>query len=515
MASHGPLSFSRLLRTLVLCSEKAASIARLIKTQYDLFDTLVQRKTGAEANPRFNVDVKTLADVLIQEVVRHDLNETFPGFGVSVFGEENNHFSNIFGESIYIHIPKSMDEMAAVLARVLNHASLSQTLAKAALRPLDSYMSEAAFKQIQPDLDEVTSRLQDDCTWSGFQSHCGVWIDPIDATAEYARGHVVSTCKTDTDIGTSETPTSASTGSPTSSPDHTYLIQKFPGSLINVTVLIGLFDRTSGVPLVGVINQPFYPTVIHPTFVRSSEETHNVPGPNPYCGRICWGFCLDDRIHNAGRIASVSRNFTRLPQHLNWPPSSPTKFCFPDRYVDFCCNLREAGQSRNVLKVACSVVEFDKLKQTFKNWAAAKHSTQKVALLASPGAGLKLLLLALGEVDAYLLTGPNTYFWDTCAAHAILRAQGGGILHLRNALEATHRILLDVPTMDANQLDQSMATLLLNHEIDYSTGEAAHSELDFPHYRNSGGLLAYRDRKLAIKLLFHLDRFLPQSYSSV
>lgn len=63
------------LETLLLCSEKAATIARMIKLQYEAFQSLVQQKCITEANSRFDVDVKTLADVLIQEVIRFDLEK--------------------------------------------------------------------------------------------------------------------------------------------------------------------------------------------------------------------------------------------------------------------------------------------------------------------------------------------------------------------------------------------------------------------------------------------------------
>ncbi|VDP96040.1 unnamed protein product [Trichobilharzia regenti] len=64
----------QLLKSLILCSEKAAVIARLIKKQTNLFQSLIQVKDSSEANLRFSIDVKTLADVLIQEVIKYDLN---------------------------------------------------------------------------------------------------------------------------------------------------------------------------------------------------------------------------------------------------------------------------------------------------------------------------------------------------------------------------------------------------------------------------------------------------------
>ena len=59
------------LQYLVQVSEKAARVARTWKLEDALFDLLVQEKTGEAKNQRFAQDFKTLADVLIQEVVRH------------------------------------------------------------------------------------------------------------------------------------------------------------------------------------------------------------------------------------------------------------------------------------------------------------------------------------------------------------------------------------------------------------------------------------------------------------
>lgn len=58
---------------LIAAAEKAANIARACRREPPLLELLVQRKGTADSNPRFLNDFKTLADVLIQETVRHDL----------------------------------------------------------------------------------------------------------------------------------------------------------------------------------------------------------------------------------------------------------------------------------------------------------------------------------------------------------------------------------------------------------------------------------------------------------
>lgn len=64
-----------LLQALVGVSEKAADIARLCRREQPLFQLLVAEKTGPDRNRRFLQDFKTLADVLIQEVIKHDLGK--------------------------------------------------------------------------------------------------------------------------------------------------------------------------------------------------------------------------------------------------------------------------------------------------------------------------------------------------------------------------------------------------------------------------------------------------------
>lgn len=64
-----------LLRSLINAAEKAANIARICRSNEQLLKLLVQEKTGDEANIRFEHDFKTLADVLIQETIRHDVGE--------------------------------------------------------------------------------------------------------------------------------------------------------------------------------------------------------------------------------------------------------------------------------------------------------------------------------------------------------------------------------------------------------------------------------------------------------
>ncbi|XP_029814267.1 inositol polyphosphate 1-phosphatase-like [Manacus vitellinus] len=88
-----------LLQALVGVSEKAAELARLCRREEPLFQLLVAEKTGPEKNRRFLQDFKTLADVLIQEVIKHDLGKEFPELQGHIHGEESNEFRDVQGES--------------------------------------------------------------------------------------------------------------------------------------------------------------------------------------------------------------------------------------------------------------------------------------------------------------------------------------------------------------------------------------------------------------------------------
>lgn len=56
---------------LLKVSEKAANLARIIRSEQALFELLVEEKKENESNKRFVRDFKTLADVLVQECVKH------------------------------------------------------------------------------------------------------------------------------------------------------------------------------------------------------------------------------------------------------------------------------------------------------------------------------------------------------------------------------------------------------------------------------------------------------------
>ena len=70
-----PMAAKRLLQVLLEVSEKSANIARAWRCQEELFELMIEEKTEKEKNKRFVQDFKTLADVLVQEVVKHDVTQ--------------------------------------------------------------------------------------------------------------------------------------------------------------------------------------------------------------------------------------------------------------------------------------------------------------------------------------------------------------------------------------------------------------------------------------------------------
>lgn len=71
-----------LLRLLLQVAEKAANVARVCRQEAPLFQLLVQEKTGDDKNKKFVQDFKTLADVVIQEMIRHNVGAKVGNVGL-------------------------------------------------------------------------------------------------------------------------------------------------------------------------------------------------------------------------------------------------------------------------------------------------------------------------------------------------------------------------------------------------------------------------------------------------
>ncbi|GJQ74680.1 hypothetical protein Trydic_g21532 [Trypoxylus dichotomus] len=207
-----------LLESLIVVSEKAANIARICRQDRHLFELLVQEKSQSEANPRFVHDFKTLADVLIQETIKHDIARKFPALVNNINGEESNTFSNCLGETVEVMVLNSEEETSSLLKKVLNG---------------DSHAAELLAEAVHADLNlAVVNTRKDIPDDPVVNKSFSIWIDPIDSTSEYING-----------------------------------IEKKEGNGIYLsglrcaTVLIGVYDKSTGKPVMGVINQPFYENV--------------------------------------------------------------------------------------------------------------------------------------------------------------------------------------------------------------------------------------------------------------
>ncbi|KAJ8976593.1 hypothetical protein NQ317_004691 [Molorchus minor] len=228
-----------LLKALIIVSEKAANIARVCRQHEHLFELLVQKKRSNEANPRFVEDFKTLADVLIQEMIKHDIKQQFQALS-NISGEENNVLENKLGIKICVVVKESEKETADLLSTVLNGDQVAAAL-----------LAAEVHRHI--DINDIKTKIPTE----GFEirlEELGIWIDPIDCTAEYISG------------------------------GKGYCDQNiYLKGLKCVTVLIGVFNMVSGLPVMGVVNRPF---------LEDDDFMSHL--------RCIWGVSLDNLTFNSG-----------------------------------------------------------------------------------------------------------------------------------------------------------------------------------------------------------------------
>ncbi|XP_063619266.1 inositol polyphosphate 1-phosphatase [Cydia splendana] len=342
---------ANVLEALIYASERAACIARYCAASLSDENLVVTEKSGDEANSRFEHDFKTIADVLAQEAAKVEIGHHCQNLASSVWGEE---CGEINGHPI--KLGDNIDKTALLLSQIVPK---EQALKLA--EGCHCELNPKLFGELPYDLPAI-----DDAT-------LGVWIDPIDATAEFIAG-VKNKHTADSESG-----------------------------LSCVTVLIGAFVKSTGEPVMGVVNQPFY-------------DNGN--------GRILWGASYSDY----GRMGGC-----------------------------------ETPSSHNDNTVLVSSAESPELVERFRSsgWEVKP----------AKGCGHKLLKVALGEAAAYFVTKGTTFYWDTCAPHAVIKASGGDIL--------------------------SCATLTPVTYMTNTENEKAHC--------NSDGIIAYSQQKVlyGIKLVFN------------
>uniref|UniRef100_A0A674JVH2 inositol-1,4-bisphosphate 1-phosphatase n=1 Tax=Terrapene triunguis TaxID=2587831 RepID=A0A674JVH2_9SAUR len=312
-----------LLKSLVGASEKSARIAQLCRQEEALFQLLIEEKTGTDKNKKFVQDFKTLADVLIQEVIKHD----FPELHGHIGGEESNQFEN---KTLVVQVCATQQDTASLLFTILDRNQPAAELLAAAIH------QEVALQD--PALDAVALAIPPE--------RLAIWIDPIDSTNQYIRGQarvapIGGIC---------------------------------PSGLCSALVLIGAYDRSSGDPVLGVINEPFF---------REDPLTHR------WQGVYHWG---------------ISYQGTSLSS-LRRPPLRPEP-----------CVVLSSSETLAIQR--------------------ALRPLYGERLRFASGAGYKMLCVILGLAEAYVLSEGSTFKWDSCAPHAILRALGGGMVDLEAALQA-------------------------------------------------------------------------------
>ncbi|EDV26661.1 uncharacterized protein TRIADDRAFT_22251 [Trichoplax adhaerens] len=340
---------SDFMNIIINCAEKAAVLARVVRSEAIMLKLLIEEKTDKNCkNDRFVHDFKTLVDVLIQEMVKHEIAAKFPCLTGFVHGEEDNTFTNAIGESVIIEIKSTAQETANVLRRVLNNNEKASQL-----------LAEIIHGDIQCQNNEHIFNKDDTINIDNF----GIWIDPLDGTNEYISQNVVE----------------AQNGI-------------YSKGLQCVTVLIGIYHRTSGSPIAGVINQPF----------------HQVLPNGQWQGRSIWALCYNGMNFNSNL-------------HLKTEKDVPKEHNIKKYTV-----LLSGSESKTVLQ---------------------QLNRDDISIRRASGAGYKLLCVIDDLADAYVLSKGSTYKWDTCAPHAILLSMKGSIINMENADESTQIVY--------NQMDPS------------------------------------------------------------
>ena len=146
-----------------------------------------------------------------------------------------------------------------------------------------------------------------------------------------------------------------------------------------VTVLIGAFSLSTGQPRLGVVNQPFHtgPAGLYWGLNLPQVKLSNVSpreGPERAKPRVLVGCSEDQTV-----VSKISQHFTVI---------------------------QARGAGHKLLMVILG--EFSSLLRS-----------------------VRLVILPAGLCEAYINTAGSTYKWDTCSPHAILAAQGGGLLDLK------------------------------------------------------------------------------------
>ena len=154
------------VRDLVLLSKKASEITRLIRQDDQLLQLLIQEKPVDIEQGHFTQDFKTLADVLIQEMIKDCLLKSYPLLPF-IKGEESNQFTSKKGKIVEVKIKNSLDQMVKLLVPLMQESK------NAARKLALVILSESRLNEKEEnELNQLGNLMID-------ESQLGIWIDPI------------------------------------------------------------------------------------------------------------------------------------------------------------------------------------------------------------------------------------------------------------------------------------------------------------------------------------------------
>lgn len=211
MAEPASGSFAELCTVVINTSEKAAMVARALRSGGKRRLSITRKMDLDKGCDKAVADFFTIADVLVQRVVEHELERQLPGILVS--GEEDAD-AQLADSSEPVQVKSTEDETRAALVGHLGDVNLANKVAAIIHGPVHA-ADTAAMEAIAGE-----------CNYADL----GVWIDPIDCTNAYIKGG----------RGTFINGICAKSG------------------LQAVTVLLGVYIKATGEPLMGSVNQPFW-----------------------------------------------------------------------------------------------------------------------------------------------------------------------------------------------------------------------------------------------------------------
>ncbi len=119
---------------------------------------------------------------------------------------------------------------------------------------------------------------------------------------------------------------------------------------------------------------------------------------------------------------------------------------------------------------------------------------ESLSVQTAAGAGYKMLCVILGLSDVYLSSVPSTFFYDTCAPHAILRSLNGvGLLNWKRTIENKVNIL---------ENDGDKTEILSGLQVLYRP--KFNEDGSSNDFCNTDGIIAYRSQAKLLQFLKYL-----------